>query len=62
MGILRDLASWPHFDREPKLRYVEERQISYVKEDGDWIESWEARSLEGTKKFDVETGEDAKGQ
>jgi len=62
MGILRTLADWPKWDREPKLRYMRDQQISYVKEGSNWIESWNAMSLRGTKKFDVETGEDAKGQ
>ncbi len=62
MGLLQELASWPDSANLPQLKYIESEQISMVYEDGRWIKSWSARSLQGTKKFDVETGEDAKGQ
>ena len=46
----------------PATRYDPARQVSQVMEDGEWVDSWDARSLHGTKKNDHETGEDAKGQ
>jgi hypothetical protein len=61
MSLLRELAKWPNRGPAPILRYDQGRQISYVKDGDQWIESWRARSLEGTKKFDIETGEDSKG-
>src|SRR5690606_8280541 len=48
--------------RGPALRYDNERQVSQVREHGEWVDSWAAAVLAGTKKFDVETGEDAKGE
>jgi hypothetical protein len=32
-----------------------------VWENGKWTDTWDAEQLRGTKKFDAETGEDAKG-
>jgi hypothetical protein len=43
-------------------RYDPERQITLVREDGVWRESWIAVTMAGTKKEDLETGEDSKGQ
>jgi len=45
----------------PEIRYLTDQQTSEVREAGRWIASWEAASLQGTKKTDVETGEDSKG-
>jgi hypothetical protein len=52
----------PDLEDPPHLRYDPVRQVSQVLENGVWVDSWTARSLSGTKKFDIETGEDAKGR
>ena len=43
-------------------RYVETTQTSQVLENGVWRNSWEARGGLPTKKADMETGEDQKGE
>jgi hypothetical protein len=62
MTLLRILARRPRSGLRPEVRYDPARQTSQILEDGVWVDSWDASSLRGTKKFDVETGEDAKGQ
>jgi hypothetical protein len=61
VGILRTLAQQPLIQRYPTLEYQEDRQINLVLDGDHWTESWKASILAGTKKHDVETGEDAKG-
>jgi hypothetical protein len=62
MTLLRLLARRPRGGPRPQVRYDAQQQTSQILEDGVWVDSWNASSLRGTKKFDVETGEDAKGQ
>jgi hypothetical protein len=63
MSLLSTLATTPPGDHEPfELRYDARRQVSQVLEDGRWVDSWQSRRLPGTKKNDIETGEDAKGR
>jgi len=65
MSLVRLLAQRPSGHGSAAItgiRYDPERQVSQVLENGTWVDSWEAERLQGTKKFDVETGEDAKGQ
>jgi hypothetical protein len=61
-SLLAALARPPGDAAPPLLVYDDARQVSRVWEDGRWVDSWEARTLSGTKKFDIETGEDAKGR
>lgn len=61
-SLLALLAS-PRVIRTPlNIRYDTSRQISQIFEHGAWLDSWDARVLQGTKKEDLETGEDAKGE
>ena len=60
--LLWQLATQPRQGCGPVLRYDRDRQVSQVLENGDWVDSWRATVLAGTKKHDVETGEDSKGQ
>ena len=46
----------------PEVRYDPKRQVSLVHENGTWIDSWLSEQLLETKKADVETGEDNKGE
>ena len=46
----------------PVSRYQNHTQISQVLENGAWRDSWDARDGLLTKKADVETGEDQKGE
>jgi hypothetical protein len=62
MSLLRRIAIRPADVDPPRLRYDASRQVSQVWENGRWVDSWKALSLSGTKKRDIETGEDAKGQ
>lgn len=62
MTLLRSLITWLPEPLAPKPIYVDDRQISVIEECGVLLPSWEAISLTMTKKFDIETGEDAKGQ
>ena len=62
MTLFRSLVTWLPESSLPKPVYIDDRQISLIEEDGALVPSWESRSLSSTKKFDVETGEDAKGQ
>jgi hypothetical protein len=43
-------------------RYDSGKSFSYVLENGTWIPSWESSNPPETKKADVETGEDQKGE
>ena len=59
--LLRELSVQRTVTDQPVLRYQDRTQTSQVLEDGVWRESWEARDGLGTKKADIETGEDQKG-
>jgi hypothetical protein len=63
-SLLALLARQPidHGDGDVRLRYDAARQVTQVWEHDSWVDSWNAATLQGSKKFDVETGEDAKGQ
>ncbi len=61
-SLLRMLAIRPTLVDPPRLRYDALRQVSQVWERGKWVDTWKAGRLHGTKKRDIETGEDAKGQ
>jgi hypothetical protein len=62
MTLFRSLITWLPESRLPNPIYVHDQQISVIEEHGALVPSWEASSLSSTKKFDVETGEDAKGK
>jgi hypothetical protein len=62
MSLLEKLATTPPVVSPPQIRYDTHRQVSQVLENGSWVDSWHAASLAGSKKFDIETGEDAKGR
>ena len=61
MSLLRRLSTIPLPRETIPLHYDELNQVSSVLEHDKWIPSWDAQSLNGTKKEDHETGEDAKG-
>lgn len=44
------------------VRYDETTQTSQVYEDGMWVSSWLSTQIPNSKKADLETGEDQKGQ
>ncbi len=48
--------------RQPEVRYDPEQRISLVLEEGTWVASYKSASMPETKKADMETGEDQKGQ
>lgn len=56
------MASTPTRVDPPTMKYDADRQVSRVLCDGQWTDSWLAPNLTGTKKADLETGEDTKGQ
>ena len=63
MSLIRKLATV----RESKggeiaHRYDPERAVSDVLEDGRWVPSWSSAHPPETKKADLETGEDQKGE
>jgi hypothetical protein len=62
VSLLQKLAVAPPGAGVGAVRYDSDRQVSQLWEAGRWVDSWEAKRLVGTKKFDRETGEDAKGQ
>jgi hypothetical protein len=43
-------------------RYQPEEAVSYVFEDDTWVPSWKSSNPPKTKKADIETGEDQKGE
>ena len=59
--LLRELSVRRRATARPVSRYLERTQTSQVLEDGVWRDSWEAKKGLGTKKSDIETGEDQKG-
>ena len=59
--LLRKLSVQRTVTSQPVSRYQDQRQTSQVLEDGVWRESWEVKEGLGTKKADIETGEDQKG-
>lgn len=61
-SLMMMLARQPLAGPIPAIAYDPARQISRVLENRRWVDSWEAETLNGTKKFDIETGEDAKGR
>jgi hypothetical protein len=61
-SLMMMLARQPLAGPVPAIAYDATRQVSRVLENGRWVDSWEAETLNGTKKFDIETGEDAKGR
>jgi hypothetical protein len=61
-SLVKRLATQPLAGPTARISYEPARQVSQIAEDGRWVDSWEATTLNGTKKFDVETGEDAKGR
>lgn len=46
---------------QPETRYDPDAGISFVREGGRWVPSYQSRLLAHTKKADIETGEDQKG-
>ena len=61
-SLMMMLARQPLAGPVPAITYDATRQVSRVLENGRWVNSWEAETLNGTKKFDIGTGEDAKGR
>jgi hypothetical protein len=61
-SLLRILAERPNGRDLLPLRYDRDRQVSQICVGGEWTDTWLSPVLSGTKKFDVETGEDAKGE
>ena len=59
--LLRKLSVLRVATDRPVSRYQDRTQTSQVLDDGVWRDSWEARDGLGTKKADMETGEDQKG-
>lgn len=59
--LLRELRVQRRSTSRPESRYVDRTQTSQVLDNGVWRDSWDARNAVGTKKADVETGEDQKG-
>lgn len=60
--ILRSLAIVRRASGQPSVRYSDDEKITYVAERGAWVPSYESDQVTGTKKADMETGEDQKGQ
>lgn len=60
--LLRNLATERSATEPVAVRYDPHRRISLVFEDGRWVPSFESSSLGDSKKCDLETGEDQKGQ
>lgn len=60
--LLRRLSTPREATKQPVVRYNPERSVSQVWEDGRWINSWMSTQVAATKKNDIETGEDQKGQ
>ncbi len=61
MSLLRRLAITRAPVDPPQIRYDPLRQVSQIWERGRWVDTWMAETLTGTKKRDIETGEDNKG-
>lgn len=59
--LLRELRVKRKMTDPPLTRYQEQKQTAQILEDGVWRNSWEAASRLGTKKRDMEKGEDQKG-
>lgn len=63
MSLLRKLSTTRNPSGEPPVvRYEARDRIAYVLECGKWVPSFESARLSETKKCDIETGEDQKGQ
>lgn len=63
MSLIRELASRRTASGTPVIsRYEPEEAVSYVLEDGTWVPSWRSSHPPKTKKADLETGEDQKGE
>lgn len=60
--LLRKLASTRETTEPIPARYDPAQKVSYVLDHGTWIPSYDAPAMIGTKKADLETGEDQKGQ
>lgn len=60
--LLMELARRRNQGEELICRYDENRQITQVLENEQWVDSWDATVLSRTKKADIETGEDQKGE
>lgn len=63
MSLIRRLATQREVRKDPTIsRYVSAESISYVYEDARWVPSWESQHPPESKKADLETGEDQKGE
>lgn len=60
--LLRKLATNRMTTEQLPVRYDEDEQVSYVLEGGAWKASYDSTGGGMTKKCDIETGEDQKGQ
>lgn len=62
--LLRKMATTRTATEPIEVRYDPDQQITHVKcpEDGLWAPSYDSTQVGMTKKADIETGEDQKGQ
>ena len=62
ISLLRALSTSRSATDPVSTRYDETTQTTQVFEGGRWVSSWESELVGQTKKCDMETGEDQKGQ
>lgn len=60
--LLRKMASNRVATEPVVVRYDTDKQISFIHENGAWVPSFESSAVGQSKKCDLETGEDQKGQ
>ena len=60
--LLRKLASTRAATEQLQVWYDENEKVSYVLEEDVWTPSFNSSRVGDTKKADMETGEDQKGQ
>lgn len=62
-SLIRRVARHREVSREqPIVRYDARRGVSFVLENGAWVESYRSHTLPQSKKADIETGEDQKSE
>ncbi|RNL62869.1 hypothetical protein EFK50_14140 [Nocardioides marmoriginsengisoli] len=60
--LLRKLSTTRTATTPVEVRYNPDEKIAYVHENGVWVPSYESSAVGQSKKADLETGEDQKGQ
>ncbi len=60
--LLRSLAVTRTATAAFDVRYDKQARVSHVRENGAWVPSYDSVEVPKTKKADLETGEDQKGQ